>query len=280
MCTAGRNVVLATSVRLAGSQYVQVPSIYTAALASDPKGFSCVRSGYIQLPYDLRLVPGQLQLEDGHALDSLSLATVKEIDPTQYKIAVDHPERGFRYSRYLSEENFGPRDGKRYRFTWSELEIATPVDLRRDLADKVVLVGGAWHSNAMGQGQRVDTYNSPAGSMPGVFLHANYIEALDGERGTFAPISDTTAEIMELSLALALALIGSFEIHAGWKWGAFGASLAISVVLTYVLLENLGLFLDFLVPVFVLIVHTLVEEFLAMRHEIRRLRRLAAGGNL
>jgi CHASE2 domain-containing sensor protein len=124
---------------------------------------------------------------------------------------------------------------------------------------------------AKGQGPVVDRYNSPMGPMPGVFLHANFIEALHGERGTFAPVSDTAGEILEWSLAIVLAVIGSLEIHALWKWGVLAISIVISFALSYILLENLGIFLDFLVPLVILIGHTLVHEFLTMREEIKLL---------
>jgi CHASE2 domain-containing sensor protein len=278
LCSAGQTIVLSSSVQhQSGSIYKQLPSIYTHALAADPKAYACLQSGYPQLPYDMRLVPGQLQLVNGPPLDSLSLAAVKAVNPTAWKAAVDNQDKGFRYSRYLSEADYLPRDGRRFRYTWAELHHADRRDLRTNLADKVVLIGGGWHSFAKGQGPTVDTYNSPVGPMPGVFLHANYIEALDGERGTFAPLSDTSVEVLEFSLAIILAIIGVLQVHVAWKWGAFLLSLALSIALGYVLLENLGVFFDFLVPILILTGHTLVEQLLEMRHELRHHKPRAKG---
>jgi hypothetical protein len=268
MCDAGRNVVLGTSVLLEGEDYVEAPSIFAPYRASYP----CLRAGYLQLPYDLRLVPGQLELRGGGPLDSLSLEAVSLINPTAYKLAVSKADRGFRFARYLSEADYRPADGPKYAFSWQQLKKADIEDLRRDIADKVVLIGGNWHANAQGQGPTVDTFPSPVGPLPGVFLHANYIEALDGEGGTFAPLSDTAAEVIEFSLAIVLALVAALEIHSGWKWSAFFTSLLLSVILTYVLLANLGIFLDFLVPVLILIGHTLVEEVMEMRTELHHLK--------
>jgi CHASE2 domain-containing sensor protein len=271
-CAQGQTIVLGASVVVGKKgEYDQAPSIYSLALASDPQRLSCVKTGYMQLPADMRLVPGLLTLGSGQGVESLSLATIGCIDPTAYRTATSHPERGFHFSRYLSEEAFGQRDGKRFRFSWHDLQQADLPELRKALADRVVLVGGAWHMFAKGQGPVVDRYNSPMGPMPGVFLHANFIEALHGERGTFAPVSDTAGEILEWSLAIVLAVIGSLEIHALWKWGALAISIVISFALSYILLENLGIFLDFLVPLVILIGHTLVHEFLTMREEIKLL---------
>ena len=269
MCDAGRSVVLGTSVLLDGDDWVEAPSLFTPHRASYP----CLRTGYLQLPHDLRLVPGQLDLRGGEKLDSLSLAVVSLINPTAYRMAVSNDDRGFHFARYLSEADYQPADGRSYVFNWQQLKNADVNSVRRDIADKVVLIGGKWHVNAQGQGPTVDTFRSPVGPLPGVFLHANYIEALDGERGTFAPMSDTAAEVIEFSLAIALALVAAMEIHSSWKWSAFLTSLLLSVILTYVLLENLGIFLDFLVPVLILIGHTLVEEVMNMRTELHHLKR-------
>jgi hypothetical protein len=75
-------------------------------------------------------------------------------------------------------------------------------------------------------------------------------------------------------LAFALALLGSLEVHAGWKWGGFVLSCLFSVVLCYVLLQNLGFFLDFAVPMVVIVLHTMAEEVLEMRRELHHAKHL------
>src|SRR5579884_726825 len=42
--------------------------------------------------------------------------------------------------------------------------------------DNIVLIGGDWHTRAEGQGDRADRYLTPAGDIPGVLIHASYIE--------------------------------------------------------------------------------------------------------
>ena len=85
-------------------------------------------------------------------------------------------------------------------------------------------------------------------------------------------MSDTAAEVIEFLLAIALALVAALEIHSGWKWTALFTSLLLSVILTYILLENLGIFLDFMVPVLILIGHTLIEEVMDMRTKLHHLK--------
>jgi CHASE2 domain-containing sensor protein len=150
-----------------------------------------------------------------------------------------------------------------------------PAALRDQLVDKLVFVGAKWHANAYGVGPLVDQHNSPGGMEPGVMLHANYVEAMLDRTGTFAPVSDSTAEMIEIGLVLALALIGLMEIHALWKWAALAVGLILSLLLTYTLLQNLGLFLDFLIPLLIIVFHTLGEELIGIWHEFQHLKRHA-----
>jgi hypothetical protein len=272
MCDAGRNVVLGTIVSYGHGAYTEMPSIYS----SSSRNFGCLHRGYIHPPYDLRIIPGQVTLSDGATMDSFALATIAIVNPTAYREVVTKPERGFRFARFLSEEDFRARDGQTFVFNWAALKKADLNTVRRDLADRTVLVGGHWHSVAFGQGPEVDRFNSPAGPIAGTLLHANYIEALDGERGSFAPLSDAAAESIEFLMVILLAVVDALDIHAIWKWGAFLSCCAISVALTYVLLENLGIFLDFLVPFLILIGHTMVEKFMTMRDELHHLKQSAA----
>jgi len=157
-CSSGRNVVLGGSLLYKGDGYVAAPQIF--APDALPK---CVQHGYLQLPFDVRQLPATQQLENGQELDSLSMAAVRIDNPTAYRLANQKSTRGFRYVRYLTENDFDTHDGRRFSYPWHELKDADENTLRRDLADKIVLIGGHWHAYAPGQGPTVDSYDSPAG---------------------------------------------------------------------------------------------------------------------
>lgn len=265
MCAAGRHVVLASSVQFGDDGYVEMPSIYTKSLPQMP----CVKTGYIQLPFDMRRIPGEIDLADGKPLDSLSLTVTEIADPTAHDEATAKKGEGFRFSEYLTEADFSARDGRQFLFSGQQLDTMKAAALHEQLADRLVFVGADWHSNAYGVGPLVDSHNSPGGMEPGVMLHANYVEAILDRTGTFAPVADATAEKLEIALALALAMIGVLEIHSAWKWAAFGISIVLSVVFTYTLLQNLGLFLDFFIPMLMIVAHTIAEEALKIWHESR-----------
>jgi CHASE2 domain-containing sensor protein len=268
MCAAGHHVVLASSVSFGDDGYTEMPSVYTNVLPT----LSCVKKGYIQLPFDMRRMPGQLPVTNGPPLDSLSLAVTGIADPVAYSAAIADSGEGFRFSEYLTAADFAARDTRQFVFNGTQLMTMNEATLRSDLADKLVFLGANWHANPFGTGPLVDVHNSPGGMEPGVMLHANYVEAMLDRTGTFTPVSDNTAELIEIGLALVLAIIGVLEIHTAWKWAAFALGILLSILFTYTLLQNLGLFLDFLVPLLMIVFHTAGEEIIKIWHEFQHLK--------
>lgn len=271
MCADGRHVVLASSISFGDAGYEEMPSIFTDSLKELP----CVKTGYIQLLFDLRRMPGALELANGGHLDSMSLAVTGIADPIAHDQAAASTGKGFRFSEYLTEADFSPPNGPQFVYNGQQIKTMDIASLRSQLADKLVFVGAKWHANAYGTGPFVDFYNSPGGMEPGVMLHANYVEAMLDRTGTFAPVSDSTAELLEIGLALVLAMIGVLEIHTAWKWAAFVIGIVLSILFTYTLLQNLGLFLDFLIPMLMIIVHAIAEETIKAWHEFQHLKRNA-----
>jgi CHASE2 domain-containing sensor protein len=272
MCAAGRHVVLAASIQFGDDGYAQMPSIYTAKISN----LSCVKLGYIQLPYDMRRIPGTLELTNGPPLDSLPLAVTGIVDPTARADSSNDTGHGFRFSEYLDEADFDKQlNGRSFVFSGNQIMTTDVVAMRDQLTDKLVFVGAKWHANAYGVGPLVDQHNSPGGMEPGVMLWANYVEAMLDRTGTFAPLSDSVGEMLEVGLVLALAMVGLLEIHTLWKWAAFAIGLILSLLLTYTLLQNLGVFLDFLIPLLIIVFHTLGEELINFWHEFQHLKRHA-----
>jgi len=269
MCNAGRHVVLAGLLaNVTEDTFHEEPAFYQASLPALP----CVSVGSIRFAEDMRKLPGAYALDTGKYMDSFSLAMVKIADPVAYDNLVKSNDKGFRFAQYLTPEDFDPKAGRKFILNGVEVRQADPTELRQAVADKIVIVGGSWSSVAYGLGQKVDRHNSPGGFEPGAMLHANYVEAELNENSTFTPISDRAAEILEWSLAFGLALIAASEVAAAWKVWSVVISFLFSGILTYVLMQNLGLFLDFLVPFFMLVAHTFTEELLEMRHELRHWR--------
>ena len=272
MCDAGRHVVLTDGVTGDDEPpyYHQIPTIYKSRLPQLP----CVTVGHDGFDKDMRKIPGMVRLDTGTYMDSFSLAIVRMVDPVSYDELVKAKDKGFRFGNYLTPEDFAPKAGRRYIYNDKAVSAMNKTELRQALADRVVIVGGSYSAFAYGQGGHVDMHNSPGGSEPGAMLHANYVEAELNQDSTFTPISDNAAEYLEWSLAFILALIAALNVPAAWKWGSVGITFAFSVLLTYVLMQNLGLFLDFFVPFLMIVVHTVTEEILEMRRELKHAKHL------
>jgi CHASE2 domain-containing sensor protein len=281
LCDKNRHLVISTPLADGSTDYIEMPSVYdyaTPSIASLIKPGGCVSKGHIQLPSDMRRIPGIAKLDGGGHRDSLSLAVTRLEDPTAYNNAVSKNDKGFHFSQYLTEDDFVPPNPKpgdrRYVFSDHEIEAMDIATLQSNLANRIVIVGGNWHTFAAGDGDTVDLHNSPGGDMPGAMLHANYVEAMLDRTGTFTPISNITAEVLEISLALALALVGAMEIAGHWKYTALFITLALSLLLTFALMQNFGLFLDFLIPLLMIVLHSIgaalhsiVEDWLELRRE-------------
>jgi CHASE2 domain-containing sensor protein len=270
MCDAGRHVVLTTFLLGERPPLHQAPAIYRSRLASLP----CVTVGHDGFPGDMRKIAGRFELDTGALIDSFSLTIVKIIDPVAYHNLVKGENKGFRFGRYLTPEDFAPKDGQRFVYNGKAIEALQTLELRQAIANRAVIIGESHNEFAYGQGGLADSHNSPGGWEPGAMIHANYVEAELNPDSTFVPISDETAEYVEWSLAFLLALVGALEIPALWKWGSVGLCFLFSLLLTYTLMQNLGLFLDFFVPFLMIVVHTLTEELLEMRRELKHARHL------
>ena len=276
MCDAGRHVVLATDAEpVAGydagtGPEVEKASIYTRWLPELP----CVLTGYTDSPDDLRKIAGVKVLQDGRSLDSFSLAMVKVGDPTVYASMVNSQDKGFRFGEFLTPEDFSPRNGRQFVFNGEAVRNMDPNLLRQAVAEREVLLGVHWHSYAEGIGHYVDMHDTPGGREPGTMVLANYVEAMRNETWTFTAISDRTVGILEWAMACCLALVEALEIHTAWKWTAFVLCFLLSVGLSFLLLQNLGLFLDFFIPIVIIVVHTVVEHLLEMRRELKHAKHL------
>jgi hypothetical protein len=284
MCDAGRHVVLATDAELvagydAGSELdsdpppgseVEQPSIYTQWLPELP----CVLTGYTDMPKDLRKINGVITLQGGRALDSFALAMVKVGDPVAYASTVSREDKGFRFGQFLTPADFSPKNGRQFVFSGEAIFSMDPNTLRQALAEREVIVGTHWHRFAYGLGAYGDMHDTPGGREPGSMIVANYVEAMRNETGTFTAISERTVEVLEWAMACGLALLGALEIPVAWKWAGFVLSFLLSVGLSFVLLQNLGLFLDFFIPIVIIVIHTVVEHLLEMRRELQHAKHL------
>jgi CHASE2 domain-containing sensor protein len=264
-CDHGHQVVLASELIAANNGVTEARNIYDSANLPG----SCVHKGYIELPRDIRRVPVTIATASGADSKSLSLAAVNAVDKDAYEAASSEGERDFPYSQFLPLSAFFPNGPEQSLFTGREIQAAASNDLESRLKSRIVLVGADWHTLALGQGAYADRHPTPAHDLPGVVLHANYIEA-ELQRGTNKPFPEPVAILLEGLLVLSLSILGMLEIHWAWKWGAvFVSSLGV-LIFSYLLLRTFGLMLDFFFPLIFVGLHSGYEHIHEWRHSARK----------
>jgi CHASE2 domain-containing sensor protein len=263
---------------------------------------STVSLGYINLPADRREVPLRFEAAefDGSASKEFSSFALQLVSayaarrdyeaqpgvpgppspgngnpqalPAYYQEALTVANANdFAYAGFIPQEAF-----KKYAVPAGSLLAASgaaPAQWeasteRGQLAGRIVLIGATWHEWGQGRGPILDQYASPAGLMPGVYLHANYVEAI--LRGLAKPLSRVWARVIEvISGYLLIVLMHWRRRFAEWLLVWLGGSVLLAVLA--LLLSSLGWYLDFALVSLLLLAHVFVEHY-------EHLRRHAAQG--
>ena len=216
-----------------------------------------VHRGYIALPYDLRQLPMTLSLKDHSKIDSLAEATVRAWNQ---QALGDSPESesGARFAGFLSRDKFDPR------IIDAGALLQRPKDFKPTLQSKIVIVGGDWHVWAYGRGPHCDSYDTPAGELPGSLIHANYVEALLAGR-TYKPMTEWVSKFIEVLLVLLTVFVFALEFRPLYKALSVVALYLACVFISYFAFTNFGIFFDFLIPLIAVTLHAGLEQIIEWR---------------
>ncbi len=213
---------------------------------------SRVHQGFVSLPRDIRQVPIVLNVENlqkplysfaaaaTQTQDPKWLLNRRATDPLPYGIFLDNPKP----------------------LAASEVLATSPHEL--EVNNRIVLIGGTWHLSSYGQGNVVDTHYTPVGEIGGVFVHANYMEALRTHWSS-KPLGKSATTGIELSLTILIALVFAWQMSPlkRFFW-TLGVPLFL-VIITCFLWQNLGIFFDFFIPLVLLGAHAVVDKILEWR---------------
>ena len=217
-----------------------------------------VRFGFIALAFDRRRVPMSLDLEGRGRTDSFALAIVRAYRPQA--LGGVNTEAGLPFGSYLPSEKFP-------QYTAGSVLAMSPATLKPFVANRIVIVGGAWSRFPHGRTGRIDTYVTPVGSLSGALIHANHVEALLSRR-TSIPAPGWLVYTAEFLFVIAGAAIFTAQDSLLIR-GVVAVGLCLGLmVLSYLLLQNLGMYFDAIVPLVLVAVHSLVDE--VREWEIRR----------
>jgi CHASE2 domain-containing sensor protein len=235
----------------------------TPSRAWDEPRIGRVHCGYIALPFDVRLLPPPLVLANGLRLDSFARAAARAYRPNGRD--PDEPMT-------LNYGSFIPADAFRAgQVRLSSREVMDDPAKRARLAHRIVLIGGNWSTLAHGRGPKVDGHASPAGVIPGVFVHANYVEAiLDGR--AYPRIPEWVAVAVEALIAFMAALVFDLAMRP-WRKAATVLGLLVAfLIFSYVVFQNFGRFVDIAIPVILVLGHAVFEQVWHWREEAHQAR--------
>jgi CHASE2 domain-containing sensor protein len=241
-----RPVILPKTIGLTGKSYFPESDVSDGY---DFQGGTVLR-GYISLPYDKREVPLTLPVQGLGELDSFAQAVVKA-DNRKALEGIGVPSYSLPFGTFMSPESFSVVYAK-------DILECVPSSVNQ-LPHKVALVGAGWSRLAFGRGGKADSYLTPVGTIGGVFLHANYVEALLSEH-IYKPWGERAALILDIVLAGLIAIIFALEINIWWKLVIAGSLSLLLVLFSYVSLQNLGAFFDFFVPSILVLLHAAFER--------------------
>jgi CHASE2 domain-containing sensor protein len=233
-----------------GGYYDAIPNRFDGV---DPGLKDVVDFGYINLTKDYRVIPQTLVVKDGTEVDSLSEAVVKAFRLPQ---AESDSEIDNSYCGALIE-----RSGfvVHYADEIAKADQKRLGELRQEFAGKIVIIGGAWTQDAAADPNdkctpvtTVDTQETPAGPMPAVFIHANWIESILAGR-TGRPLSEFWRSAIEFVVGLFAFLL--FRDWIPWLKGHHKALLLLQIaffplvvvfwiLISYLGFQNFGLFID------------------------------------
>jgi CHASE2 domain-containing sensor protein len=228
--------------------------------------YPCVRWGTMYLPADVRLVPMSTAVEGGGPrLPSLALEALRATDPTAADWASRYKDHDFTFGQFIAEEDFGPRKDQVFRRGWSLLKQMSNKELDSEVAGRIVLIGAHWNSQAKGQGDLADLHDTPVGKMTGVFLHANYIEALSDPHRSFSPVTWQVQMIIDFALWLVMAVVGFFELSVIQRLSATVINFLVIFLVGMALLSISGVFTDMVIGLLVQLIFVIIDEWVAKR---------------
>jgi CHASE2 domain-containing sensor protein len=232
--------------------YLALPNKFDAI---DPNLKDVASFGHINLTTDFRIIPTTLVTSDGSIVNSFSQAIAKAYLPAEVNPDTDTDRAIYYCGAYLEQSQF---------MVHSADEIINAKDeklakLKTDFAGRIVIVGGAWTVDAAADPNdkytpitTVDSNYGPAGDMPAVFMHANWVESILAER-TGRQFPDLWRSVIEFAVGLL-----SFLLFVGWVPGLrqsprlllafqiafFPVVMLFWILISYLGFQNFGLFID------------------------------------
>lgn len=230
--------------------------------------------GHINLPHDRRYIPLRMhgQTWDGKSIqyfDSFSQQIVAAYEAaasvkrktSENRLIQDAIRRDdFVYAGFISESEFD-------RISAGELLKESAADSER-CRHRIVIIGGTWHQRA-GRGPLIESFKSPVGTIPGVYLHANYVEALNDDR--FGIAAPRWAAILLDLLAAVLVYLAFLRAKRTATRMAVLFMAVVFLSAPYIFATNFGMYVDFVAVLSLCLVHLAIEHYFELRSHAKEI---------
>ena len=257
---AGKKVVLTRTInQVSHEEGKETYELESDIYGSDVAQWNNVSTGYHVLPDDVRNLPLAVRSADGRLLESFCLAIARADNAASVKKLGDLT--AIRYASFIPQDDFP-------KLSADELLNGSPKT--SDLANRVTIISGAWHQFGPNRGPVVSAWDTPVGSIPGAFIHANYFESLFDKRfyRVWEGWPKYTAESI---LALLVALPFGVKFRSRIRRALVIAAPYFAILLiTYISLISFAWFFDPFIPVLSVSAHGVVEQIMHWQTAARR----------
>jgi CHASE2 domain-containing sensor protein len=230
--------------------------------------------GYINLPIDKRQIPLQQIAWDWDGktpklFDSLALQTASALEQVESIFPKTRDKKSIVKAMEQSEYVYGGflrTSAFSHTLASARDVLISNGQIEKVFLGKIAIIGGDWHQFGENRGPLIESFHSPVGDVPGLYLHANYVEALLDNRfrhavpGWFG---------FGFDLAVGMMLYVFFDAVRG-PTGRLGvlAVFCIPPFAAYILFANFGLYFDFVLPLTLCFMHlgySLFRDYLRMK---------------
>jgi CHASE2 domain-containing sensor protein len=221
--------------------------------------------GHINLRSDLRLIPPRVEAWkwDGasrRSFDSFAFQIANAYDP---RIGQDATVRR---TILRGESLYGGfvKDSVFVKISAGKLWTQTDQSIDALLRNRIVIIGGVWHLDGGRGGPLVDGFLSPIGILPGMYVNANYVEALIDQRFTTGIPRWIIASAV-VSVAALLSFLFFWVKRLVYRFAILGFFLSAWLVSSGILAYK-GQQLDFTTPVVLCFFQLFLAYFEDLRH--------------
>jgi CHASE2 domain-containing sensor protein len=226
-----------------------------------PDGWDCQERrcsgfGYVNTPFDRRLIPTSVETEPAGQgrMDSFALSIAKaRLGPLNTLPKMDQLNEDQTFGSFLREEHFKIVPA-------SDLWARNPHALNQ-CAGQIVMVGGRW-KDLEGFGSFIDEHLSAVGMMAGLVLQANYVESLLNPSESSREVPLWIGILADLSLGFLIYVTFTVLEGPSRLW-VLAVAASAPLLAAYISLVNFNRFLDFLFPIELYVLHItyeLIEE--------------------